>query len=125
MSNNNKTTRFIPFIIALSIVGGILIGTFYSKHYGGNRLGIINGSSNKINALMRIVEDQYVDTIKMDDVVEGALPQILAQLDPHSTYIPARDAEELNSELEGSFSGIGIQFVIQDDTIHINSVIEG
>ena len=35
MSNNNKTTRFIPFIIALSIVGGILIGTFYSKHYGG------------------------------------------------------------------------------------------
>ena len=120
MSNNNKTTRFIPFIIALSIVGGILIGTFYSKHYGGNRLGIINGSSNKINALMR-----NVDTIDMSNVVEGALPQILAQLDPHSTYIPARDAEELNSELEGSFSGIGIQFVIQDDTIHINSVIEG
>ena len=88
MANNNKTTRFIPFIIAFSIVGGILIGTFYSKHYGGNRLGIINGSSNKINALMRIVEDQYVDTIDMGDVVEGALPQILAQLDPHSTYIP-------------------------------------
>ena len=125
MANNNKTTRFIPFIIAFSIVGGILIGTFYSKHYGGNRLGIINGSSNKVNALMRIVEDQYVDTIDMSDVVEGALPQILAQLDPHSTYIPAQDAEEVNSELEGSFSGIGIQFVIQDDTIHINSVIEG
>lgn len=125
MANNNKTTRFIPLIIALSVIGGILIGTFYSKHYGGNRLGIINGSSNKINALMRIVEDQYVDTIDMGDVVEGALPQILAQLDPHSTYIPAQDAEEVNSELEGSFSGIGIQFVIQDDTIHINSVIQG
>ena len=125
MANSNKTTRFIPLIIALSVIGGILIGTFYSKHYGGNRLGIINGSSNKINALMRIVEDQYVDTIDMGDVVEGALPQILAQLDPHSTYIPAQDAEEVNSELEGSFSGIGIQFVIQDDTIHINSVIQG
>lgn len=125
MASNNKTTRFLPFIIAISIVGGILIGTFYSKHYGGNRLGIINSSSNKINALMRIVEDQYVDTIDMSNVVEGALPQILAQLDPHSTYIPALDAEEVNSELEGSFSGIGIQFVIQDDTIHINSVIEG
>lgn len=122
---SNKTNRFIPFIIAISIVGGILIGTFYSKHYGGNRLGIINSSSNKINALMRIVEDQYVDTIDMTNVVEGALPQILAQLDPHSTYIPAQDAEEVNSELEGSFSGIGIQFVIQEDTIHINSVIEG
>jgi carboxyl-terminal processing protease len=125
MANNNKTNRFIPFIIAISVVGGILIGTFYSKHYGGNKLGIINSSSNKINALMRIVEDQYVDTIDMGDVVEGALPQILAQLDPHSTYIPAQDAEEVNSELEGSFSGIGIQFVIQEDTIHINSVIQG
>ncbi|MBQ8009037.1 MAG: S41 family peptidase [Bacteroidaceae bacterium] len=122
---SNKTTRFIPLIIAVSIVGGILIGAFYTKHYGGNRLGIINSSSNKINALMRIVEDQYVDTINMSEVVEGALPQILAQLDPHSTYIPAMDAEEVNSELEGSFSGIGIQFVIQDDTIHINSVIQG
>ena len=122
---SNKTTRFIPLIIAVSIVGGILIGAFYTKHYGGNRLGIINSSSNKINALMRIVEDQYVDTINMSEVVEGALPQILAQLDPHSTYIPAMDAEEINSELEGSFSGIGIQFVIQDDTIHINSVIQG
>ena len=122
---SNKTTRFIPLIIAVSIVGGILIGAFYTKHYGGNRLGIINSSSNKINALMRIVEDQYVDTINMSEVVEGALPQILAQLDPHSTYSPAMDAEEVNSELEGSFSGIGIQFVIQDDTIHINSVIQG
>ncbi|MBQ7553418.1 MAG: S41 family peptidase [Bacteroidaceae bacterium] len=122
---SNKNTRFIPLIIAVSIVGGILIGAFYTKHYGGNRLGIINSSSNKINALMRIVEDQYVDTINMSEVVEGALPQILAQLDPHSTYIPAMDAEEVNSELEGSFSGIGIQFVIQDDTIHINSVIQG
>ena len=122
---NNKITRFIPLIIAISVVGGILIGTFYTKHYGGNRLGIINGSSNKINALMRIVEDQYVDTIDMSQVVEGALPQILAQLDPHSTYIAAKDAEEVNSELEGSFSGIGIQFVIQEDTIHINSVIAG
>ena len=69
MASNNKTTRFLPFIIAISIVGGILIGTFYSKHYGGNRLGIINSSSNKINALMRIVEDQYVDTIDMSNVV--------------------------------------------------------
>ena len=44
---SNKTNRFIPFIIAISIVGGILIGTFYSKHYGGNRLGIINSSQIK------------------------------------------------------------------------------
>ena len=53
------------------------------------------------------------------------MPQILAELDPHSTYIPAKNLEEINSELEGSFSGIGIQFTIQNDTIHVNAVIQG
>jgi carboxyl-terminal processing protease len=120
-----NSSRFIPLVIAISVVVGILIGTFYAKHFSGNRLGIINSSSNKLNALLRIVDDQYVDTVNMTDLVEKAMPQILAELDPHSTYIPAKDLENVNSELEGSFSGIGIQFTIQDDTIHVNSVIQG
>ena len=124
MSTRNSF-RFIPLIIAISVVTGILIGTFYTRHFTGNKLGIINGSSNKLNALLRIVDDQYVDTVNMSDLVEKAMPQILAELDPHSTYIPAQRLEEVNSELEGSFSGIGIQFSIQEDTIHVNSVIAG
>lgn len=124
MSTKNSS-RFIPVIIAISVVVGILIGTFYAKHFAGNRLGIINGSSNKLNALLRIVDDEYVDTVNMADLVEKAMPQILAELDPHSVYIPAQNLEEVNSELEGSFSGIGVQFTIQDDTIHINGVVQG
>lgn len=120
-----NSSRFTPVVIAISIVIGILIGTFYTKHFAGNRLGIINGSSNKLNALLRIIDDQYVDTVNMTDLVEKAMPQILAELDPHSTYIPAQNLEEVNSELEGSFSGIGVQFTIQDDTIHINAVVPG
>ena len=124
MSTKNSS-RFTPVIIAVSVVVGILIGTFYAKHFAGNRLGIINGSSNKLNALLRIVDGQYVDTVNMTDLVEKAMPQILAELDPHSTYIPAQNLEEVNSELEGSFSGIGIQFTIQNDTIHVNAVVQG
>lgn len=120
-----NSSRFTPVVIAISIVIGILIGMFYTKHFTSNRLGIINGSSNKLNALLRIVDDQYVDTVNMVDLVEKAMPQILAELDPHSTYIPAQNLEEVNSELEGSFSGIGIQFTIQDDTIHVNAVVQG
>ena len=124
MSTKNSS-RFTPVIIAISVVVGILIGTFYAKHFAGNRLGIINGSSNKLNALLRIVDDEYVDTVNMADLVEKAMPQILAELDPHSVYIPAQNLEEVNSELEGSFSGIGVQFTIQNDTIHINAVVQG
>ncbi|MBR3013608.1 MAG: S41 family peptidase [Bacteroidaceae bacterium] len=122
---NNRPLRFTPIIIAISVIVGILVGTYYARHYGGNRLGIINGSSNKLNALLRVVEDQYVDTVDMNQLVEDALPQILAELDPHSLYIPAQNYEDVNSELEASFSGIGIQFQIQDDTIHVNSVVAG
>lgn len=124
MSSKNSN-RFIPLIIAVSVVIGILIGTFYAQHFAGNRLGIINGSSNKLNALLRVIDDQYVDTVDMADLVEKAMPQILAELDPHSVYIPAQNLEQVNSELEGSFSGIGIQFTIQDDTVHVNRVIKG
>ena len=124
MSNKN-TFRFTPLIIAISVVLGILIGTFYAKHYGGNKLGIINASSNKLNALLHVIENQYVDTVDMTELVENTMPQILAELDPHSTYIPAKDLEEVNSELEGSFSGVGIQFTILQDTIHVNSIVPG
>ena len=123
--SKHRTSRFMPVIVAVSIVAGILIGTFYANHFSGNKLGIINTSSNKLNALLRIIDDQYVDTVNMGELVEDAMPQILGELDPHSSYIPAKDLEAVNSDLKGSFSGIGIQFTIQQDTIHVNSVIQG
>lgn len=123
MKNNN--TRFIPFLLAICLIAGIAIGTFYANHFSGNKLGIINTSSNKLNALLRIIDDQYVDTVNMGDLVEEAMPQILSELDPHSSYIPAKDLEAVNADLKGRFSGIGIQFTIQNDTIHVNSVIQG
>ena len=123
MKNNN--TRFIPFLLAICLIAGIAIGTFYANHFSGNKLGIINTSSNKLNALLRIIDDQYVDTVNMGELVEEAMPQILSELDPHSSYIPAKDLEAVYADLKGSFSGIGIQFTIQNDTIHVNSVIQG
>lgn len=121
----NNRTRLIPFLLAIALIAGIAIGTFYANHFSGNKLGIINTSSNKLNALLRIIDDQYVDTVNISDLVEEAMPQILSELDPHSSYIPAKDLEAVTADLKGSFSGIGIQFTIQDDTIHVNNVIQG
>lgn len=123
--SQNKNSRYIPIIIAVSIVAGIFIGTFYANRYSGSKPGIISTSSNKLNALLRIIDDQYVDTVDMAELVEDAMPQILGELDPHSSYIAAKDLEEVTADLRGSFSGIGIQFTIQQDTIHVNNVIAG
>lgn len=119
---NNKN-RFMPLIMALCIVIGIFIGTFYANHLSGNRLSIINSSGNKLNSLLQIVNDQYVDTVNIDSLVEGAMPQILSELDPHSVYISAKDVQAANDDLKGSFSGIGIEFTIRQDTIHVQNVI--
>ncbi len=121
-----KKSYFIPVITAVAVVLGILIGSFYANQFSTNRRGIINMSSNnKLNALLRIVEDQYVDTVKINELIEEAMPQILGELDPHSAYIPAKDLEAVNDDLASSFSGIGVQFTIHNDSIHINNVIHG
>ena len=95
----NKS-RFMPLIMAVCVVIGILIGTFYANHFSGNRLSIINSSSNKLNSLLHIIDDKYVDTVNINDIVEKAMPQILSELDPHSVYIAARDMEIANDELK-------------------------
>lgn len=120
-----RDSRFVPLIIALGLVVGILIGSFYASHFSGNRLNIINTSSNKLNVLLHLIDDQYVDTVNIPDLVEKALPQILMELDPHSTYVGASDVEESMQELKGSFSGIGVQFTIYRDTVRVVKVIKG
>lgn len=123
--SSNRSLRYIPIIIAVSIIAGIVVGAFYSNHFSNNKLGIISTSSNKLNALLRIIDDQYVDTVDMEALVEDAMPQILGELDPHSSYIAAKDLEDITADLRGSFSGVGIQFTIQQDTIHVSNVIAG
>ena len=121
----NRSSRFTPLIVAFSIVIGIIIGSFYANHFSGNRLSIINTSSNKLNDLLQIIDAQYVDKVNMQDLVEKSLPKILSELDPHSTYTSAKDVEAQMQDLKGSFSGIGVQFIIIDDTIRVVATVPG
>ena len=109
--------------MALCVVVGILIGNFYANHFSGNRLNIINSGSNRLSNLLHIIDDQYVDKVNIDSLVDNAIPLILAELDPHSVYISAKDAQAANDDLKGSFTGIGVEFTIRQDTIHVQNVI--
>lgn len=114
----------MPLILALCVVGGIVIGTFFANHFSQNRLNIINSGSNRINNLLHIIDDQYVDAVNIDSLVENAIPKILSDLDPHSVYISAKDVQLAMDDLAGSFSGVGIEFTIREDTIHVQGVIK-
>lgn len=119
-----SNSRFVPIVIAVSVVCGIFIGIFFANRFAGNRLNIINTTSNKINDLLHIIDDQYVDTVDIAKIVESTMPAILAELDPHSSYISAEDSK-VDDDLKKSFSGIGVQFTIKDDTVYITNIIKG
>lgn len=124
MDKNRRLTIWLPVIIAASIALGIFIGNNYLSltQHGKRRMF---SSGNKINAILDIIDEQYVDTVNMAKLVEGTIPKIFSELDPHSVYISAEDATIVNEDLEGSFSGIGVSFNMQTDTILVISVITG
>lgn len=119
-----KSNRFMPLIMAVCVIIGIMIGSFYANHFSGNRLNIINSGSNRLSNLLHLIDDQYVDKVNIDSLVDVAIPQILADLDPHSVYISAKDAQTVADDLKGSFSGVGIEFTIRKDTIHVQNVVK-
>ena len=114
----------MPLLMALCVVVGILIGTFYANHFSGNRLNIINSGSSRLSNLLHIIDDQYVDSVNIDELVDKAIPEILSELDPHSVYISAKDVQLATDDLKGSFSGVGIEFTIRQDTLRIQNVIK-
>jgi len=81
--------------------------------------------SRKVETLIKAIDRKYVDEVDMDSIMDRILPVILEELDPHSAYYPAEETQVSNDELHGSFSGIGIQFSMQDDTVRVNNVIHG
>ena len=120
MKNDNHTPRYVnvPLLIAFALVLGIFIGSRFASK---STIDL----DRKINNILGIVADEYVESVNMDSLVELAIPDIIAQLDPHSVYISAKDYEQANEELNGNFCGIGISFQVMEDTINVIEVIPG
>ena len=96
MENNRRTKVWLPFIIAASIAVGIFIGNYY-KVLSGKQQGRAFSNGDKISAILGIINEQYVDTVNMNDLIENTIPKIFGELDPHSVYIPAITGETLSA----------------------------
>ena len=119
---NKKNYFWIPILGAALLVIGIYIGRFDRN----NNTSVTHDANYfKLKYLINTIESQYVDSVDVEKLIEDAMPTIISELDPHSVYIPAKDFESTNEELEGSFSGIGVQFSLQNDTVMVVSVISG
>ena len=126
----NKKNILIIITVVVAVLFGLFFGNLIAlKANRGNKIKNLteyfSGSNSKVDEMLSLIDEQYVDTINIDSITDEVMGDLVSKLDPHSVYIPAKDLEAVNSELEGSFSGIGVQFNIQNDTVMIVSVISG
>ncbi|MCL1944138.1 MAG: S41 family peptidase [Candidatus Azobacteroides sp.] len=85
----------------------------------------MNDAASKLSYAVYAIENLYVDTLNQNTLVEEAIVSLLQNLDPHSDYMTAKEAKELNEPLQGNFDGIGIQFNMLKDTLFVVSTIPG
>ena len=119
-----------PTLTIVCLLLGFLIGNAVSNKVNAQRFYIQNGQlfqqpESKIDQLIQLMDQAYVDKIDVDSITDDVMMEFVKRLDPHSAYIPKEDLEMVNSELSASFSGIGVQFSIQNDTVQVVAVISG
>ncbi|PCJ26576.1 MAG: peptidase S41 [Flavobacteriales bacterium] len=128
--SKNRTLIFIflPLVIAGCIIIGIYLGAFLTPSDINDKTLIFPqnkrfNTATKLNEILNFIEDAYVDSVDKQELTERSITSMLATLDPHSYYIPAKDFDGMNDPLEGNFEGIGVEFRIKDDTVLIISPI--
>ncbi|MDF3076651.1 MAG: family peptidase [Sphingobacteriaceae bacterium] len=116
-------------IVAACYAGVFTLGMFFGPKFSKENASTKNGSfltsdeqAEKVNKVLQIISDKYVDPIKVDSLQNLAIQDILKKLDPHSAYLPPADAQIMHDDLEGNYNGIGIEYYLLKDTLVVTSV---
>lgn len=127
----NKLSIWYPLLLSVVLVIGMFIGMKLQSAAPvavpeeGDVLSDGGLGQGKIEELLRYIEAKYVDEVDRDKLIQEAIDNILKNLDPHSSYIPAKELEEVNEELEGNFDGIGVEFIFLEDTAVVITPLVG
>lgn len=130
----NKERKVLFFLIAAMVMVAFLgysLGVIMERRQVGDVVKLFNsyidtqGKGNQLNTVMNIIDGNYVDSVNLDTLSEKMIPLLLKELDPHSSFIPAREAQASQENLRGDFEGIGVMFNMLTDTIIIQDVIPG
>lgn len=121
MNKNN-----LPIYFSIALILGILIGIFFGGNLG-DMLSFSESQSQelKIKKLINFIEQDYVDEVNTENLLDGAITQMLGKLDPHSVYIPKENLQAVKENMQGNFVGIGVQFRMIKDSITVVQPIKG
>ncbi|WP_338812173.1 S41 family peptidase [Bernardetia sp. Wsw4-3y2] len=118
----------LPIFTAIALGVGLIFGArFFGSQDNSFTTSLIglqteesaSDQAKKMRQVLSYIEDYYVDTVNLTDITDHGIKEMLSKLDPHTSYIPAKDVEIMNSQLEGDFEGIGVEFVLFEDTIQV------
>jgi carboxyl-terminal processing protease len=124
-NNKNRISTWMPLLLALTLILGVWLGIKLQNRKLGALIPSRITNKSKMDVVIGLIEGNYVDTVNTKKIVEDAIPEVLKQLDPHTTYIPAKEMQGVTEEMTGNFGGIGVQFSIQNDTVMVIDVISG
>lgn len=125
MTFTMKNKVITPIILAAVLAIGVCMGLYISKSNGIATVSKSGDDSLFINEVFSLINDEYVDTIDMNNIQIKAVTHVLESMDPHSEYIEPKILDDVNDNLHGSFEGIGVSFRIEKDTITIIETIKG
>ena len=111
----NKNSN--PIIYAIILIIGVYLGQNYIQ--------ISTEENGKIDSIIRLIEENYVDGFDINEHEDAILQSIMSELDPHSNYIPKKEQSYIEEDMQGSFSGIGVEFNIIKDSLVVVSPISG
>ncbi len=120
--NNSNYQISLPLILFIGLAAGVLIGASLTNKSSS---GDVGEEVQKMREVLSLIKNEYVDTANTEVLVEDAIEHMLGKLDPHSSYISAKDIVEANEDLQGNFEGIGIEFNIFHDTLVVVSALSG
>lgn len=130
--NNNKINIWLPLLLSVIMLGGMLVGAKLQPPAQQTKIVIENSDGEvksigqgRVEELIRYIQAKYVDTINTDVLVETAITSLFKDLDPHSVYMSASQVKKANEQLEGSFVGIGIEYLLLEDTIVVLNLLDG
>jgi len=119
-----KLEVWLPLLFSVTMALGIWLGyRLRDAMPGGGHTRA--GSGSVLREVMELIRNRYVDSVEPEVLSEEAIGSMLDMLDPHSSFIPARELAAVNEDLAGAFEGIGIEFNIFDDTVHVITVFPG
>lgn len=120
-----KLKVWLPLLFAIVLIGGMWIGSGLRKNIPSSRGIFATNRTTSLQEVVDLLNTKYVDKISTDTLTDEAIQAMLTHLDPHSIFIPATRVEEINEDLQGNFEGIGVEFFIIDDTVHVTNVLKG